>query len=153
MRCPSCRSPDTRVLDSRTARDEREVRRRRACEACGNRFTTFERVEVVRLRVAKRNGTTEDFDREKILRGVRTAAEKRGIPAARLERLADEVFEELTAAGRPDVPTSVVGDLVLEKLKRLDRVAYLRFASVYRGFTDVKAFEAELAALEKEESA
>lgn len=150
MKCPSCDCHDTRVIDSRETADDAAVRRRRQCVACGKRFTTYERYERPDLRVVKRDGRTEDFDRDKLEVGVLKACEKRPIPREAITRLIDEVEEELRALDVPQVPTTEIGSLVLEKLGALDEVAYVRFASVYRAFQDASHFEKELRNLRQE---
>lgn len=150
MKCPSCDCHDTRVIDSRETSELDAVRRRRQCVACGKRFTTYERWERPDLRVVKRDGRTEDFDRDKLEVGVLKACEKRPIPREALARLIDEVEEELRALDVAQVPTTEIGSVVLEKLKALDGVAYMRFASVYRSFQDVSHFEKELRHLRQE---
>jgi transcriptional repressor NrdR len=145
MLCPVCRAGDTRVIDSRD--DENAVRRRRECQACRHRFTTFERPEAPRLYVVKKDGRREAYSREKILGGLRKAVEKRPISEADVQAVADRVERELHARGESEIPSSVVGDLVMAELRRLDKVAYIRFASVYRSFTDVQSFQEELAQL------
>jgi transcriptional repressor NrdR len=150
MKCPSCDCHDTRVIDSRETADDSAVRRRRQCVACGKRFTTYERWERPDLRVKKRDGRVEDFDRDKLEVGVLKACEKRPIPRAALAQLIDDVEEELRSLDVDEVPSTEIGSLVLEKLKTLDPVAYLRFASVYRAFQDVSHFEKELRHLRQE---
>jgi transcriptional repressor NrdR len=145
MLCPVCRAGDTRVIDSRD--DENAVRRRRECQACRHRFTTFERPEAPRLYVVKKDGRREAYSREKILGGLRKAVEKRPISEADVQAVADRVERELHARGESEIASSVVGDLVMAELRRLDKVAYIRFASVYRSFTDVQSFQEELAQL------
>jgi transcriptional repressor NrdR len=145
MLCPSCRSGDTRVIDSRD--DENAVRRRRECQACKHRFTTFERPEAPRLYVAKKDGRREAYSRDKILGGLRKASEKRPISEAAIQEIADRVERELYARGDSEVSSATVGDLVMDELRRLDKVAYIRFASVYRSFTDLHSFQEELAQL------
>lgn len=150
MKCPACDCHDTRVIDSRETSEMDAVRRRRQCVACAKRFTTYERWERPDLRVVKRDGRVEDFDRDKLEVGVLKACEKRPIPREALTVLIDEVEEELRAMDVAQVPTTEIGSLVLEKLKPLDPVAYLRFASVYRAFQDVSHFEKELRHLRQE---
>jgi transcriptional repressor NrdR len=147
MKCPHCACQDTRVIDSRDTNDLAEVRRRRQCIACGKRFTTYERLaEAPTLQVVKRDGSFEDFDRDKLEVGVLKACEKRPIARSAIERLLDEVEEQLRSEG-PKVPSRRIGELVLERLKGLDEVAYLRFASVYKAFKDASHFERELQTL------
>ncbi len=145
MICPTCRNGDTRVVDSRD--DESVVRRRRECLTCKHRFTTYERMESPRIFVVKKDGRREQYDRDKILAGLRRACEKRPISEAQMEDLVGGIERELFARGENEVPGSLIGEKVMEALKRLDGVAYIRFASVYRQFRDVESFQAELAEL------
>lgn len=144
MNCPFCRHPDSRVVDSRTAEDGLAIRRRRQCPACERRFTT---VEQLTLAVVKRSGATEPFSRNKVIAGVRRACQGRGVDEDALARLAQQVEEHFRAAGCAEIPSHEVGLAILEPLRELDQVAYLRFASVYRGFDTLADFEAEIAAL------
>lgn len=143
MRCPSCNFPESKVIDSRRTEDE-EIRRRRECLECGFRFTTYEKMEKLPLIVVKKSGARQAFDRGKILNGLIRACEKRPIPYDTLERLADEVETQLRSELDREVPTSLIGELVMERLRQLDEVAYVRFASVYRQFSDVSNFLKEL---------
>jgi len=145
MVCPVCRAGDTRVIDSRD--DENAVRRRRECLACKHRFTTYERAEAARLFVVKKDGRREAYNREKVLGGIRKACEKRPISESAMQSVADEVERELYSRGDNEVPSSTVGELVMAALRKLDKVAYIRFASVYRSFTDLSSFQEELAHL------
>jgi transcriptional repressor NrdR len=142
--CPYCRNPDSRVIDSRTADDGAAIRRRRSCPACGRRFTTQ---ETVILMVAKRSGVTEPFTRDKISRGVRRACQGRPVSEDQLAILAQRVEDTIRARGCAEVPSHEVGLAILGPLRELDEVAYLRFASVYRGFESLADFEAEIATL------
>ena len=144
MHCPFCRHPDSRVVDSRTADDGLVIRRRRHCPQCSRRFTT---VETSSLTVVKRSGATEPFSRAKVLAGVRKACQGRPVDEDALALLASRVEDTLRAAGSPEVPADEVGLAILEPLKELDVVAYLRFASVYRAFESLADFEAEITAL------
>ena len=146
MRCPWCGHPDDRVVDSRGAEDGAAVRRRRECLGCGRRFTTFERLEVVRLMVVKRDGTKEPFDRAKVMAGVAKAIKNRPVSEEQVANLAERVEERLRRKG-PVVTTQEVGLEVLGHLRRLDDVAYLRFASVYKDFQEITDFERELGLL------
>lgn len=148
MRCPSCLAADTRVVDSRTADDGAAIRRRRACVACGHRFTTYERLEEVPLVVVKRSGDREPFERAKVIAGVRAAIKGRPITDAQLEALAAEVEDSARLDG-PEVSSAQVGLAVLDRLRLLDEVAYLRFASVYKNFGAVDDFQRELRLLAK----
>jgi transcriptional repressor NrdR len=145
MLCPFCASDDTKVTDSRPDNDG--IRRRRECLACGQRFSTIERIELPGVALLKKDGRREAFDRAKIIAGVRKACEKRPIPSGAVEALAGEVEQSTYSLNRAEVPSSVVGELVMERLKALDHIAYIRFASVYRAFADVDELEQELAAL------
>lgn len=146
MKCPYCSCQDTRVIDSRDARDLSFVRRRRQCIACEKRFTTYERIEAPLLQVLKRDGRVEDFDRDKLEVGILKACKKRPIARSAIEALLDDVEEQLRREG-PKVPSARIGALVLERLRGLDEVAYIRFASVYKSFKDVSHFEEEVSAL------
>jgi transcriptional repressor NrdR len=146
MLCPACRSGDTRVIDSRD--DENAVRRRRECQSCRHSFTTYERIEAARLFIVKKDGRREPYNRDKVLAGLRRACEKRPISETQMQEIADEVERELNARGESEVPSGLVGELVMSALRKLDKVAYIRFASVYRSFTDLDAFQEELAQLQ-----
>jgi transcriptional repressor NrdR len=147
MQCPFCGSTQNRVVDSREAADA--IRRRRECEACGQRFTTYERSEAIRMRIVKRSGRREQFDRDKLLRGLQRAAAKRPIEPERLDELVDSIEAAVRRRGG-EAPAEWVGELALGGLARLDRVAAVMFASVYRSIEDLSAFEAELRRLESE---
>jgi transcriptional repressor NrdR len=148
VRCPYCRATDVKVVDSRTAESGTAIRRRRECLGCHQRFTTFERVEELALFVTKRSGRREVFDRSKVVKGIRQATKNRPVAEVQIEALAAAVEEELRALG-PEVPSEAVGRAVLEQLRAVDPVAYLRFASVYKGFEDVTDFEREVGLLHK----
>jgi transcriptional repressor NrdR len=137
MRCPFCQHPDSDVIDTRKLNSGETIRRRRKCAACGKRFTTYERVESVSLTVVKKNGERMPYDREKLMRGVRTACYRRPVSAQQLEAFANDVEAGLMALDEQEVPSSTIGDLVMARLRELDEVAYIRFASVYRSFTDI----------------
>lgn len=140
MRCPFCQHSDNRVLESRSAEAGQSVRRRRECLKCGRRFTTYERIEFVPITVIKRDGNRESFDRYKLLRGVTRACEKTGIPTTQLENLVDEIESELQQRLVREVPSSEIGEMVLQNLQGLSEVAYIRFASVYRKFQGIRDF-------------
>lgn len=142
MKCPYCANPESKVIDSREAADS--VRRRRECLACSARFTTYERVERLPLYVIKKDKRREEFDRHKLLRGLHKACDKRPLAAGAVEKLAEDIEAEVSRMGKPEVPGSSIGDLVMAGLKRLDHVAYIRFASVYREFTDIAALKQEV---------
>jgi transcriptional repressor NrdR len=151
MRCPSCQNNNTRVLDSRPVDDSRSIRRRRECEKCGYRFTTFEKVEEIPLIVVKKEGTREEFSREKILRGLIKACEKRPVALKDLEDITFEVEKELRSNGVSEIKSDEVGEMVMDRLANVDEVAYVRFASVYRQFKDINVFIDELKELIKKE--
>lgn len=142
MHCPKCGSGSTRVVDSREAADS--VRRRRRCEECGDRFTTYERLETTRPLVVKRDGTREEWNRMKLLAGVRLACTKRSISSARIEELVDDIEAQLTGTGRQEIDSAEIGQAVMRGLRSLDEVAYIRFASVYLRFRDVEGFLEEV---------
>ena len=144
MQCPKCHFNGSRVVDSRPADDGRAIRRRRECEDCGFRFTTFERVEVTPLLVVKKNGAREEFNRDKVLRGLVRSAEKRPVPMEKMEQIVDNVENRLRALGENEVSTTMIGEFVMEDLVNLDEIAYIRFASVYRQFKDMSVFLEEL---------
>jgi transcriptional repressor NrdR len=148
VRCPYCHSMDDKVIDSRMADGGSATRRRRECDACGRRYTTFERVEELQLFVVKRSGTREPFERTKILDGIRRAAKNRPISEDDIGALATAVEDQVREVG-PEVGSEVVGKAVLDRLRALDPVAYLRFASVYKGFEDLTDFEREVGLLQK----
>ncbi len=142
MKCPYCGGSNFKVIDSRDASGG--VRRRRQCLGCGSRFTTYERVQPAGLVVVKKDERREEFSKDKLLAGIRKACEKRPLPLGIVDGLADEVETELHRLGRPEVPSSIVGDIVMEKLKALDYIAYIRFASVYRDFPDLADLKQEV---------
>ncbi len=142
MHCPSCGSGRTRVRDSREAPDS--VRRRRRCDDCGHKFTTYERIETTRPLVLKRDGTREEWSRTKLLEGVRLACKKRPVSSARIEDLVDDVESQLTGGGRQEIDSTDIGQAVMKRLRSLDEVAYIRFASVYLRFRDVQGFIEEV---------
>jgi transcriptional repressor NrdR len=144
MRCPFCSSRESRVLDKRDSDDVALTRRRRECQGCGGRFTTYERPEVATLMVVKKDGRRQPFDRAKLRSSIQTACAKRPISAETIERLVDQIETTLRSRDALEVPSSVIGDQVVEKLRALDHVAYIRFASVYRAFADISSFEDEL---------
>lgn len=143
MKCPFC-GGESRVIESRPAADEEAVRRRRECLACGRRFTTMERVEVPPLIVVKKDGRRERFNRDKLLTGVLKACEKRPVPLEMIEKLADDIERDLRSSLDQEVPSVVIGERVMEKLRHIDGVAYVRFASVYREFKDINEFREQL---------
>ncbi len=149
MRCPFCGSRETRVLDKRDSDDVAVTRRRRECQSCGGRFTTYERPEIANLMIVKKDGRRQPFDRSKLRGSIQTACTKRPISSETIERLVDQIETTLRSRDALEVPSSIVGDLVVEKLRALDHVAYIRFASVYRNFADISSFEDELRKLLK----
>src|SRR5688500_15471836 len=141
MRCPFCGHDDSQVKDSRPTEDGAAIRRRRQCEACGERFTTFERVQLRELFVVKSQDRREQFDRGKLERSIAIACRKRPVPAERIERLAASIQRQLEQSGESEVASNRIGELVMDGLKLLDPVAYIRFASVYKDFTEARDFE------------
>ncbi|PYZ93721.1 transcriptional regulator NrdR [Salipaludibacillus keqinensis] len=144
MICPSCHHNGTKVLDSRPSDEGRSIRRRRECEACGYRYTTFERIEKTPLIVVKKDGNREEFSREKLLRGLIRACEKRPVPLEKLETITDDVEKDIRNKGLSEVNSDQIGEEVMEYLAQVDDVAYVRFASVYRQFKDINVFVDEL---------
>jgi transcriptional repressor NrdR len=149
MKCPYCSENDDRVVDSRENRDGLAIRRRRECLQCGRRFTSYERIEDIPHMVVKRDGSRAEFDRAKLLGGLRKACEKRPVPARALEDMADEVERQLSESEEREISTQEIGAYVMAQLKDLDQVAYVRFASVYRQFEDIEAFMDEVRNLVK----
>lgn len=150
MRCPFCGADDTKVIDSRLANEGHVVRRRRECQHCTERFTTFESAELVMPRIIKRDGSRVPFDEEKLRSGIMRALEKRPVSTDAVEQSISRIKHRLRATGDREVPSRLLGDWVMEELKELDQVAYVRFASVYRSFQDVNAFREEIDRLENE---
>lgn len=144
MRCPKCGHTESKVIDSRPSEDGDAIRRRRECLSCGARFTTYERAGETPLVVIKKDGTHEPFDRNKLMRGLITASVKRDIPMSALEALISDVESEVRASFNSEVPSLNLGDMVLKRLRDLDKVAYIRFASVYKDFKDLDSFTSEL---------
>ncbi|MHC0037403.1 transcriptional regulator NrdR [Pseudoneobacillus sp. C159] len=151
MKCPSCQHNGTRVLDSRPVDEAKAIRRRRECEECNFRFTTFEKVEEIPLIVVKKEGTREEFSREKVLRGLIKACEKRPVALKELEDIVSEVEKELRSTGISEIKSDAIGEMVMDRLAKIDEVAYVRFASVYRQFKDINVFIDELKELIKRE--
>ncbi len=147
MKCPSCGHLENRVMDSRASSSGDVIRRRRECESCSARFTTYERVEYTLPTVVKRDGRREPFDREKITKGLRVALSKRPVSLERIETIADEVVRELIDVDQREIASTVVGEKLMERLRLVDQVAYVRFASVYRSFRDIDEFAKELGRL------
>ena len=144
MKCPYCGSDDTRVIDSRPADDNYSIRRRRICDNCTKRFTTYEKVETIPLIIIKKDNNREQYDRSKIESGVLRACHKRPVSATQITQLVDEIENEISTLEDKEIPSRVIGEIVMRKLKDLDAVAYVRFASVYREFKDVDSFMDEL---------
>ncbi|WP_404453822.1 transcriptional regulator NrdR [Oceanobacillus kapialis] len=144
MRCSNCHYKSTKVLDSRPIEEGRSIRRRRECEACGFRFTTFERIEEVPLIIVKKDGTRQEYSREKLIRGLIKACEKRPVPLEKIEAIAIDVEKELRNTGMSEIDSNEIGEKVMDRLSEVDEVAYVRFASVYRQFKDISVFFDEL---------
>jgi transcriptional repressor NrdR len=147
MRCPTCEERDTRVIDSRDLDEAATIRRRRECVACGARFTTYERTEAARLVVLKRDGTRQEFDRDKLAAGIRKSLTRRPVPDGAAERAADDIEAILRAAGATEVDSSRIGELAMEQLRALDQNAFIRFASVYQSFEDLETLKREVDSL------
>jgi len=147
MKCPVCADAETRVIDSRVIKEGAEIRRRRACESCAHRFTTYERAEGTFPMVVKKDGRREQWNRDKLLVGLQKACEKRPVPVDRIEKLADDIGREVGRVGDTEIAASEVGGMVMTRLRELDEVAYVRFASVYRSFKDIDEFMSELSDL------
>ena len=147
MKCPFCETPDTKVIDSRPTEDGHAIRRRRECEVCGKRFTTYEKVEELLFMVVKRDGRRETFDRSKILNGIIRACEKRPVSLEQMENVVNDIERNLNNMMEKEISSTSIGEVVMDHLKDLDEVAYVRFASVYREFKDVKSFINEIGKL------
>ncbi len=147
MRCPFCGNIDTQVKDSRPAEDHVAIRRRRSCPGCGGRFTSYERVQLRDLVVVKKNARREDFDRDKLSRSIRIAMQKRPIEPDRIEQMISGIVRRLESMGDTDIPSDTIGEIVMESLARIDTVAYVRFASVYKNFQEADDFEEFVAEL------
>ena len=145
MHCPFCTNEDSKVIDSRDTGES--IRRRRECLRCGLRFTTYERVQTRSLLIIKRDGRREEFNRDKLWASLTTACAKRPLPIGSIEKVIDEIEAQLSNLGRAEIPSKTIGELVMDRLKGLDRVAYIRFASVYRDFRDIESFKQEIEAL------
>ena len=144
MRCPFCDYEDSKVIDSRPSEEGRAIRRRRECEKCGKRFTTYEKVEASIIMVIKKDGSREAFDRNKLMNSIVKACDKRSVSMSEIERVVDEIERGLNNMMEKEISSSFIGELVMDKLKELDEIAYVRFASVYRQFTDVNTFIQEI---------
>lgn len=147
MRCPQCGTRDTRVVDSRDLDEAATIRRRRECPACTTRFTTYERVEAARLVVAKRDGIRQEFDRDKLAAGLAKALTRRPVAHDAAERAADEIESELRSSGASEIPSSRIGAMAMDKLRAIDHIAYIRFASVYQSFEDLEDLKREVDSL------
>jgi len=147
MRCPQCGTRDTRVVDSRDLDESSTVRRRRECPACSTRFTTYERIEAARLVVAKRDGIRQEFDRDKLAAGLAKALTRRPVAEDAAERAADEIESELRSSGASEIPSSRIGAMAMDKLRAIDHIAYIRFASVYQSFEDLEDLKREVDSL------
>ena len=150
MNCPFCGYQDSKVIDSRDVNDG--VRRRRQCLSCSSRFTTYERLQPIGLFVIKKDQRREEFSKDKVLTGIRKACEKRPLPTGTVDKLADDIEAELYRQGRAEIPSAAIGDMVMEGLKSLDYIAYIRFASVYRDFTDITVLKREIDTLVSDET-
>ncbi|MDD2217587.1 MAG: transcriptional regulator NrdR [Eubacteriales bacterium] len=144
MKCPYCDNPDTKVIDSRHTEEGSAIRRRRECDKCSKRFTTYEKVEEMMLMVIKKDGSREAFDRNKIINGIIKACEKRPVSMSDIQQVTNEIERGLNNMMEKEVESAFIGELIMEQLKKLDEVAYVRFASVYRQFTDASTFVAEI---------
>jgi transcriptional repressor NrdR len=153
MKCHNCHSTDNKVIESRDVAEGEAIRRRRECLNCGNRFTTYERLERPSLAVVKRDGTRQMFTREKLLKGLQHACEKTPVTTVQLESLVAKIEREVYGRGEPEVKSSDIGELVMQELPKLSEVAYVRFASVYRHFRDITGFERELSKIRKAKNA
>ena len=144
MRCPYCENDGTKVIDSRHTEDGHAIRRRRECERCGKRFTTYEKIEEMVMMVVKKDGSRQAFDRNKIMNGIVKACEKRPVSVVQMEHIVDEIERGLNNMMEKEIKSSFIGELIMDRLKKLDEVAYVRFASVYRQFTDIQTFMKEI---------
>lgn len=153
MHCPFCSADDTKVIDSRLVADGDQVRRRRECTTCGERFTTFETAELVLPRVIKSDGVRQPFDEEKLRSGMMHSLQKRPVSIERIDEAVNRILHRLRATGEREVKSRMVGELVMDELKKLDSVAYVRFASVYRSFQDISEFRTEIEKLERDNKA
>lgn len=144
MKCPFCGNDDTKVIDSRSAEEGTVIRRRRLCEKCKKRFTTYEKIEEITIMVVKKDGSRQAFDRNKLMNGILKSCEKRKVEVSEVENIVNEIERGLNNSMEKEVKSSFIGELVMEKLKDIDQVAYVRFASVYRQFTDVSTFVSEI---------
>ena len=144
MKCPFCNYQDTKVIDSRSQEDNSVIRRRRLCEKCGKRFTTYERIDTIPITVVKRDGSRELFDKTKLLGGIMKSCNKRPVSRQQMQALVDDIENTMIGAGEKEVQSKKIGEMVMERIKDLDEVSYVRFASVYRQFKDINTFREEL---------
>ncbi len=144
MKCPFCNYEDTKVIDSRSQEDNSVIRRRRLCEKCGKRFTTYERIDTIPITVVKRDGSRELFDKAKLLGGIMKSCNKRPVSIQQLQALVDDIENTMMGAGEKEIQSKKIGEMVMERIKELDEVSYVRFASVYRQFKDINTFREEL---------
>lgn len=151
MQCPNCHHEGTKVIDSRPIENATAIRRRRSCPNCGFRFTTFERIEAQPLLVIKKDGNRQEFSREKLLRGLVRSAEKRPVAIEQLERMTQEIESEIRQSGKREIPSEVIGEMVMERLPNIDEISYIRYASVYRDFKDASVFLDEIEELKKKQ--
>ena len=152
MKCPFCNYDDTKVIDSRSQDDNATIRRRRLCESCGKRFTTYERIDTIPITVIKNNGTREIFDKSKLLGGIMKSCNKRPVSVKQMEDIVDDIENTVMSGTDKEIESKVLGNMVMDRLKEVDEVAYVRFASVYRQFKDINTFMAELAKLLNEKN-
>ncbi len=152
MKCPFCGFADTKVIDSRAQDENTAIRRRRTCEQCGKRFTTYERIDMIPITIIKRDGTREIFDKNKLLNGILKSCNKRPVTMKQMEKLVDDIENILAGSGEREVESKAIGNMVMDRLKELDEVAYVRFASVYRQFKDINSFMAELEKMRHEKN-
>ena len=150
MKCPFCGNVDTKVIDTRTMDDNTVIRRRRSCDECGGRFTTYERIDTIPLTVVKSDNTRESFNRDKLTKGILTSCSKRPVSREQIDKIVSDIENAVLNTMKKEIPSKEIGEMVIERLKELDEVAYVRFASVYRQFTDVDSFMTELSNLLKE---
>ncbi len=152
MKCPFCNNDDTKVIDSRSQDDNSTIKRRRLCEKCGKRFTTYERVDTIPMTVIKNNGTRETFDKNKLISGIMKSCNKRPITAKQISDIADEIENAVLSSMDKEIESKEIGSMVMDRLKKIDEVAYVRFASVYRQFKDINTFIDELAKMLNEKN-
>ena len=152
MKCPFCNAADTKVIDSRPAEDNSSIRRRRQCVVCGKRFTTYERVDTIPMTVIKNNGTRETFDKNKLISGIMKSCNKRPITAKQISDIADDIENAVLSSMDKEIESKEIGSMVMDRLKKIDEVAYVRFASVYRQFKDINTFMEELAKMLNEKN-